>query len=87
MHKHTLVFLRLLLQATVKLWDCQGQSMKRPAVCVQTLYGHDGTVSAVAVVTDSCIVSGGKDRCIRLWRSAAALRFLDHPRFEQQVRQ
>ena len=47
--------------ATVSLWDEDGARLL-------AMTGHSKDVMALAVLTDGTIVSGSKDRTIRMWK-------------------
>lgn len=55
-----------------------------PTVCVQTLYGHSGTVTSL-VLLGEYIVSSSTDGCIKLWRQEEGRKELVYPWFELQV--
>jgi WD40 repeat protein len=70
--------------ATIKLWDYVGKINSSPAVSVQTLYGHGGTVTCM-VTNGGYIITGSTDCTIRLWRAEEGRREVLYPWFEQQV--
>ena len=49
---------------TVKIWS---PIINRPQ-CIQTLYGHEGTVTRIADAHDGTLLSCSIDGCLRLWR-------------------
>lgn len=53
-------------------------------VCVQTLYGHSGTVTALVILGDY-IVSSSTDGSIKMWRQEEGRGQLVYPWFELQV--
>lgn len=69
--------------STIKLWDPK-LGVQETSVCVQTLVGHAGTITAV-VVKAKFLVSCSTDCTVRLWRAAEGRSMLAYPWFEQQV--
>ncbi|MEW5314577.1 MAG: hypothetical protein WDW38_006061 [Sanguina aurantia] len=67
----------------MKVWDYQGRVVLAPAVLVQTLYGHSGSVTSV-VASGGYLVSGGTDHTVRVWRAVAGRGALLYPWFELQ---
>lgn len=52
---------------TIKVWDTNNDYK-----CIRTLYGHDHSVSSVAVIpTTDLIVSASRDKTIKLWEMAS----------------
>lgn len=52
---------------TIKVWDTNNDYK-----CIRTLYGHDHSVSSVAVIpTTDIIVSASRDKTIKLWEMAS----------------
>ena len=52
-----------------QVWD---PSLRVPEkVCIQTLLGHGGTVTCMALVGRNNLVSGSTDATVRLWRAGA----------------
>lgn len=72
------------VDATVKLWDFKGKVNFDPAACVQTLYGHSGSVTAL-VIKGGYILSSSTDKTIRVWRSGPGRGQLVYPWLELQV--
>ncbi|GMH37101.1 hypothetical protein BSKO_04974 [Bryopsis sp. KO-2023] len=68
---------------TVKIWsECSGARIGCWE-CVQTLYGHGGSVLAIECVRDY-IITGGTDRRVRLWWAVDERKMLQHPWFESE---
>ncbi|GLC46623.1 hypothetical protein PLESTB_001224200 [Pleodorina starrii] len=72
------------VDSSIKIWDYQGKVMLDPTVCVQTLYGHSGTVTALVLLGDY-IISSSTDGCIKMWRQEEGRRQLVYPWFELQA--
>lgn len=70
---------------SIKLWDYQGKVTLDPTVCVQTLYGHSGTITAL-VLKGGYILSSSTDKTIRVWRPGPGREQLMYPWYELQVR-
>lgn len=52
------------IDRTIKVWS---PITNRPQ-CIQTLYGHEGTITRVADAHDGTLLSCSIDGCLRLWR-------------------
>ncbi|KXZ44857.1 hypothetical protein GPECTOR_61g810 [Gonium pectorale] len=72
------------VDASIKIWDYQGKVMLDPTVCVQTLYGHTGTVTSLVLLGDY-IVSSSTDGSVKMWRQGEGRQQLVYPWFELQV--
>ncbi|GIL56264.1 hypothetical protein Vafri_11611 [Volvox africanus] len=72
------------VDSSIKIWDYQGKVMLEPTVCVQTLYGHSGTVTSLVILGDY-IISSSTDGCIKMWRQEEGRRQLVYPWFELQA--
>jgi hypothetical protein len=72
------------MQATLQLWHHEGRLKVTPAEHVQTLHGHEGAVTCVAVAGD-LIISGGRDCSVRVWQPSSAAPLLAHPHYQLQV--
>ncbi|GFR51000.1 hypothetical protein Agub_g13326, partial [Astrephomene gubernaculifera] len=72
------------VDASIKIWDYQGKVMLDPTVCVQTLYGHSGTVTSLVILGDY-IVSSSTDGTIKIWRQEEGRGKLVYPWFELQA--
>lgn len=70
---------------SIKLWDYQGKVTLDPTVCVQSLYGHSGTITAL-VIKGGYILSSSTDKTIRVWRPGPGREQLIYPWYELQVR-
>ncbi|KAG2492355.1 hypothetical protein HYH03_009303 [Edaphochlamys debaryana] len=71
------------VDSSIKIWDFQGKVVLDPTVCVQTLYGHSGTVTAL-VISGDYIVSSSTDGTIKMWRQEEGRGQLVYPWFELQ---
>ncbi|PNW82472.1 hypothetical protein CHLRE_06g280350v5 [Chlamydomonas reinhardtii] len=72
------------VDSSIKIWDYQGKVILDPTVCVQTLYGHSGTVTALVILGDY-IVSSSTDGSIKMWRQEEGRGQLVYPWFELQA--
>ncbi|EFJ40323.1 hypothetical protein VOLCADRAFT_99881 [Volvox carteri f. nagariensis] len=72
------------VDSSIKIWDYQGKVMLEPTVCVQTLYGHSGTVTSLVILGDY-IISSSTDGSIKMWRHEEGRRQLVYPWFELQA--
>ena len=70
--------------STIKIWDYQGRVVLEPTVCVQTLYGHGGTITAVHVHSEY-IISSSTDKTVRVWKVVEGRGHLVYPWFDLQV--
>ena len=55
------------------------------AVCIQTLAGHSGTITAL-VHKGQFVLSSSTDCTVRLWKAAPGRGMMAHPWFVEQVR-
>ena len=69
--------------ASIKVWDVKLQ-VQETHVCVQTLVGHTGTVTAL-VHKSSCILSSSTDCTIRIWKAVEGRSMMAYPWFEPHV--
>lgn len=69
----------------IKIWDYHGKVILDPTVCVQTLHGHAGTVTALVVLGDY-LISSSTDNTIKVWRQEEGRGQLVYPWYELQVR-
>ena len=52
----------------IQLWDISSLMSPNPTCsCRTTLQGHAGDVTTLAVLSDSLLLSGGRDHSIRIW--------------------
>ncbi|PNH10255.1 Outer row dynein assembly protein 16 [Tetrabaena socialis] len=72
------------VDSSIKIWDYQGKVILNPTVCVQTLYGHSGTVTSLVILGDY-IVSSSTDGSIKMWRQEEGRGQLVYPWFELQA--
>ena len=66
--------------ATIRVWDPRVREGEN--ACVQTVFGHEGTVTALAQV-GPYLVSGSTDKSVRLWRAGDGRNATTYPWFEQ----
>ena len=66
---------------TVRVWDPTVRDPKK--VCVQTLRGHGGTVTAMAFC-ENVLVTASTDRTVRLWRPDEGRELMLYPWFSEQ---
>lgn len=69
--------------ASIKVWDVKLR-VQETHVCVQTLVGHTGTVTAL-VHRGACILSSSTDCTVRIWKAVEGRGMLTYPWFEPQV--
>jgi len=48
--------------------------------CIQTLFGHNGTVMAIAYGSDT-LFSASNDKTLKIWKQESGREFLYHPWF------
>lgn len=72
------------VDSSIKIWDYQGKVILEPAVCVQTLYGHAGTVTSLVILGDY-LLSSSTDNTIKVWRQEEGRGQLVYPWFELQA--
>lgn len=73
------------VDGNIKIWDYQGKVMLEPTVCVQTLYGHTGTITGIFPY-DTCIVSSSTDKTVKVWKAVEGRAQLVYPWYDLQVR-
>jgi WD40 repeat protein len=75
----------VLLTHCLQIWEYQGRVIQKPTVCVQTLYGHSGTVTGLFVYGPH-IVSSSTDKTIKIWKAVDGRQQLVYPWYNLQVR-
>ncbi|CAD8158706.1 unnamed protein product [Paramecium pentaurelia] len=60
---------------TIKLWE---NDIKKG--CIQTLFGHTGSIMALAFAQDS-LFSASNDKVLRIWKQESGREFMYHPWF------
>lgn len=66
---------------TIKIWEYLGKLLTQPATCIQTVYGHQGAVTALVCLGDY-IISGSTDATVRIWKAQEDRQSLAYPWFE-----
>lgn len=73
------------VDSQIKIWDYKGKVVMDPTVSVQTLYGHSGTITGLAVYS-SYILSCSTDGTIKVWRAVEGRGQLMYPWYDLEVR-
>ncbi|KAL6753225.1 WD40-repeat-containing domain protein [Haematococcus lacustris] len=66
------------------IWDYQGKVTHNPSVCVQSLYGHSGTITGLFCYGHH-VISGSTDKTIRVWRAVEGRQQLVYPWYVQTM--
>jgi WD40 repeat protein len=69
----------------LQIWEYQGRVIQKPTVCVQTLYGHTGTITGLFAYGPH-IVSSSTDKTIKIWKAVDGRQQLVYPWYNLQVR-
>ena len=64
-------FLSCSNDQTVKFWSFEG-------ACLHTMTGHDGFVFCTGVLNSGDLLSGGDDRCVKVWRQGHCIDNIAH---------